>query len=201
MLNIILCDDDKNDREELRQNIGRYFFDRDDVVFECYKDGAELVNILENDKKLDADIIFLDIKMPVLDGIFTAQKLRKHGIKSAIIFVTKYSDWVFQGYEVHAYDYLLKPVTEKKIEKVLTRYLEELEQEEKNCFIMKRNGKRERIQLKQVEYFLSEKRKMKAVLESSCDSIEFYMKMREVEEQKRKKRSPIDLSDVIKATW
>lgn len=76
------------------------------------------------------DIIFLDIEMPEINGIETAEALRKWDVRSKIIYLTNYSNFKSHAYKVHAFDYLCKPIKEEEIYAVLNeavRYLEEAE--------------------------------------------------------------------------
>ena len=57
-----------------------------------------------------ADVALLDIRMPGMDGIETAQHLRKLEHPPAIIFTTAYDAYAVKAFEVHAIDYLLKPI-------------------------------------------------------------------------------------------
>ena len=54
----------------------------------------------------EPDILFLDIEMEGLNGMETARMLRERCRRTVIIFVTAYPDYVFQGYEVHAFHYI-----------------------------------------------------------------------------------------------
>ena len=183
MIRIIICDDDGNCREELRQIVNHILFDKIEVSFECYEDGKELVKLLEDEKEIDADIIFMDIEMPQMDGLNTARFLRKNHVDAKIVFCTKHGECALQGYEVQAYDFLVKPISEKRVERLLYRYYKEtLKDEEKYLLVYKRTRK-EWIPIKRVRYFLSDRRKIKAVMTSSKDVAEFYMKMEEVEEK------------------
>lgn len=57
-------------------------------------------------------VFFLDIQMKEMNGLDVAKKLRKEGYNGPIIFLTAFREYVFYGYEVHAMNYLLKPVKE-----------------------------------------------------------------------------------------
>jgi DNA-binding LytR/AlgR family response regulator len=57
-------------------------------------------------------VFFLDIQMKKMSGLEVAKKLRKEGYQGPIIFLTAFREYVFHGYEVHAMNYLLKPVKE-----------------------------------------------------------------------------------------
>ena len=98
MLKIIICEDNINDCEELKQTLSHLLFDREEVTFECYEDGSELVEVMERGGHIWADLIFMDITMPRLDGMKTAHILRRNDVDSAIIFITARKDMVFQGY-------------------------------------------------------------------------------------------------------
>ncbi len=58
----------------------------------------------------DYDIIFMDIRMPEIDGMETARRLRKIDDKVHIIFVTNMLKYAVHGYEVRAFDFIVKPI-------------------------------------------------------------------------------------------
>lgn len=177
MIKIIICDDDKLYREELKKLISHILFDKEDVVFECYGDGQELVNA---EAGTNADLIFMDITMPGIDGMETARILRKKKVDADIIFVTQREDMVYQGYEVRAFAYLLKNQVEKKLKDTIERYLNEYEKGKKYLFLKCAKSKK-RIALNRVRYLVSDKRKIRVVLENPSESETFYMKMSEIE--------------------
>ncbi|MFC1724531.1 LytR/AlgR family response regulator transcription factor [candidate division KSB1 bacterium] len=76
-------------------------------------------------KKLDPDVIFLDIQMPGGSGF---DLLDKFEIKSKIIFVTAYDEFAIRAFEVNALDYLLKPVNPERLHEAVER----LEKEERS---------------------------------------------------------------------
>lgn len=64
-------------------------------------------------------LIFLDIELDETSGITIAQALRKRKYHGELVFTTSYNEYVFDGYDVHALNYLLKPISYKKIERVM----------------------------------------------------------------------------------
>jgi len=60
--------------------------------------------------RCDYDTAFLDVQMPYIDGIETAHAIREKNADICIVFVTNYAEYAIKGYEVQAFDYLLKPV-------------------------------------------------------------------------------------------
>lgn len=77
------------------------------------------------------DILLLDIEMGDMDGVTLAKELRKENETVQIIFITGYSDYISEGYEVAALHYLIKPVKEEKLYTVLDRAAEKLRTNEK----------------------------------------------------------------------
>lgn len=83
-------------------------------IFE-YRSGEEFFE--KNDKTLYPafSVFFLDIQMKKMTGLDVAKKLRNEGYQGPIIFLTAFREYVFHGYEVHALNYLLKPVKEEPL--------------------------------------------------------------------------------------
>lgn len=79
----------------------------------------------------DYDILLLDIEMGEMDGVTLAKELRRENETIQIVFITGYSDYISEGYEVSALHYLIKPVKEDKLCSVLDRALEKLRTNEK----------------------------------------------------------------------
>lgn len=77
------------------------------------------------------DIILLDIEMPGMDGVTMAKWLREKNSTAVIVFITGYSDYIAEGYDVSALHYLMKPVDPDRFMEVLDRAVERLRREEK----------------------------------------------------------------------
>lgn len=99
----------------------------------------------------DYDILFLDIEMGTMDGVMLAKQLRKQNDTVQIIFVTGYSDYILEGYEVDALHYLIKPVQENKLFSVLNRAAEKLAKNEK-VLNFKVDGEMLRVPVYQIRY-------------------------------------------------
>lgn len=70
------------------------------------------------------DICLLDIEMKGMDGVTLAKKIRQGSKGVQIVFITGYSDYILQGYEVEALHYLVKPLSAEKLCIVLDRAIE-----------------------------------------------------------------------------
>jgi two-component system, LytTR family, response regulator len=80
-----------------------------EVVGECGDGSSAVQKILE----LSPDVVFLDIQMPGMDGFEVLRALPKESMP-AVIFLTAYEQHALRAFEVHALDYLLKPVNDER---------------------------------------------------------------------------------------
>lgn len=71
-------------------------------------------------------LVFMDIQMEEMDGLACAKKLREMGFNESIVFLTAFSEYVFEGYHVQALNYLLKPVSYEKVSACLNYKYQEL---------------------------------------------------------------------------
>ena len=71
----------------------------------------------------DFDLLFLDIQMAGMDGMSLAKQIRRQNEEVLIVFTTGISDYIQEGYEVEALQYLLKPLKEENVHKCLKRAL------------------------------------------------------------------------------
>lgn len=134
---IAIVDDQITARETLTELLNFWAKDRGHQVnCHTYSSGEELFP-LEN-AILNADIFFLDIKLSlgedtsIMNGIQIATELRAKGFNGEIIFLTAFTEYVFQGYEVRAFHYLLKPLTAEP----LVRCMDALTKDHSNqCYI------------------------------------------------------------------
>jgi two-component system LytT family response regulator len=84
------------------------------VVGEC-ANGFEAVKAVAEHKP---DLIFLDVQMPKLSGFDVLELI---GGETAVVFVTAYDQYAMRAFEVHAVDYLLKPIGRERFEAALER--------------------------------------------------------------------------------
>lgn len=82
------------------------------------ENGRELLELLEREP---ADVVLLDIRMPEMDGIEVAQHLQKLEDPPHVIFTTAYDDYALKAFELHAVDYLVKPIRLRRLHDALVR--------------------------------------------------------------------------------
>jgi len=118
MIRTLLVDDEKPARERLRQMLAS--FEDVEVIAEAV-DGEEAV---EKAASLSPDLVFLDIQMPGRNGLDVAASLlapRPH-----VIFCTAFDQYAIEAFDVHAVDYLLKPVNRGRLAKAVSRVRDSL---------------------------------------------------------------------------
>ena len=107
MIRVAIVDDEREYVEQLA-GFFKVYHEQNNTQFICdtYLDGIDLVS--ENSNVYD--IVFLDIDMKLLNGVDTAKKLREYNQQVVIIFLTKLAQYAIRGYEVSAFDFILKPI-------------------------------------------------------------------------------------------
>lgn len=90
-------------------------------LIEMAANGAEALALVENSCP---DIIFLDIRMPEIDGMDLARRLTGFDTVPYIVFTTAYADHAVEAFEVNALDYLLKPISSERLKATLDRLSE-----------------------------------------------------------------------------
>lgn len=111
------------------------------------------------------DVIFLDISMRGQNGMELARKIREKEKDVVLVFVTSDASYVFDGYEVGAYRYLMKPVDEKKLWEILDYARMQREVEEENYILVKKDSQSVRVNLNDVLYMEAQKHYVNLYLE------------------------------------
>ncbi|WP_044363608.1 LytR/AlgR family response regulator transcription factor [Vibrio fluvialis] len=79
------------------------------------------------------DIVFLDIRMPKLDGMALANKLKGLIKPPLVVFVTAFDEYALRAFDTNAADYLLKPVTESRLQQCCERLQQRLQSTEQTA--------------------------------------------------------------------
>ena len=103
------------------------------------------------EEKKDFDVLLLDIEMTGMDGVELARTVRRDNEAVQIVFITGYSDYIAEGFEVSALHYLLKPVNEEKFHQVLTRAVGRLARNEP-FLTLELPGETVRVPLPEIRY-------------------------------------------------
>ena len=119
-LKAVICDDDACMREFLNSAVKEWAAGSGYAVTVSSFPSAEAF-LFEFSENKSYDVLLLDIEMPGMNGLELVRKLRAENAMLQIIFVTGYSDYISEGYDVSALHYLMKPVSREKLFSVLSR--------------------------------------------------------------------------------
>ena len=149
-MKIIICDDEEKQINELSSLLEEWLTARSlTAQISCYDSAESLLFAYEDDKAVD--ILLLDIQMGGMDGVSLA-KIIRHGDKGVqIVFISGYTEYILDGYDVEALHYLLKPVSQDKLFTILDKALDKLAYNERAIFI-NHNGENIRIPLHEIRY-------------------------------------------------
>ena len=151
MLKIAIVEDENEAAERLKKLIKIYAEDKKiDINLKVFN---EPVCFLEC--KSYFDIVFLDIEMPGMNGVNVARRLREYDEEVVIVFVTNLPGFVFNGYEVAALDYILKPINGLRLKTVLNRAMKYVESKAVRDIILKTTGGIKRVTSKAVLYVIA----------------------------------------------
>ena len=186
-MKIAICDDEKPIRDYIEKCVRVV---NPDAVVEQYEDASDMVSA-----RFDADILFLDIQMPGMDGMKAARILRTTGNKTIIVFVTAVEEYVFQAFDVGAVQYIVKPFDRSKLVETIKRAIAladerrsveaalaetKDDEEEGKSFLIKSGGVNRRIILADIMY--AEVLEHRIILHmKDREQIEYYGKMSDLE--------------------
>jgi two-component system LytT family response regulator len=126
-ISTVIVDDEPLARKGLSLRLAE--FDNIDIVGEC-KNGIEAVALIP---QVRPDLVFLDIQMPGLNGfqvINKLQELKQH--IPLIVFVTAFDSYAIKAFDVHALDYVLKPVDGRRLKDAVDKVKLTLERKQQD---------------------------------------------------------------------
>ena len=116
-MNIDIIEDSGQELSLLERCLQSYLSSRQVYrVIDTYTSGEAF---LENWPSKSYDLIFLDILMEGISGIEVARKIRETDSECLLIFISSSKEYALQGFEVRAFDYLLKPLSEERFQKTM----------------------------------------------------------------------------------
>lgn len=175
MFNIAICDDEETLIDELKENLIKYAAETNkEFCFFIYHDGSELLQ----EYRSDYDLIFMDIKMEKLNGLKTAEEIRKMDSTVGLIFLTSLKKYVWRGYEYGAVNYLLKPVKYSVLKMELDRYFARYQGKDEPYMSFQNDSGKYKVLYKNLCYAETEKRNV--VLHFEGQQQRIYKNMKEV---------------------
>lgn len=160
-MKVLIVDDEAPARDRLKRLL------QDKPDYEVVAEAANGMEAIQQFNRTQPDIVLLDIRMPVMDGIEAAQHLANQDTPPALIFTTAYGDHALQAFETHAIDYLLKPIRRERLDEALaatqrtnraqvTQVAEEAHPEGRSHICVRQRGNLELIAVEDIHYFFAE---------------------------------------------
>lgn len=178
MIRIAICDDEKYFINQIKEILSSYNEEIDETI--CIEEFCDGVMLLD---KYDCrfDIVFLDIKMPYMDGVQVAEKIRNKDKNVTIIFLTSLLGRAVDGYKVNAANFLIKPVDKKKLKREIDEWIERKRMKKQECLIIENTNGQFRIPISSLRYIETYNRNL--LLHTENQSIICYKKLKELKEK------------------
>lgn len=139
MNRIAIIEDNPTEANRLKKMLERYSEENKVTMgIICFNNAFDFLN----EYKANYDIIFMDIDMPLINGMEAAAKLREKDRTTILIFVTNMANMAEKGYEVEAFDFIVKPVSYENISMKLKRVFRKLIQKNEKKVIILSKGNR-----------------------------------------------------------
>lgn len=152
-MKIILCEDEVSQQEWMREAILEWQKTSGiPVTLNIYASGEEL--FFKQDEWTDADTIILDVELKEMNGMEVARAIRKLDAKVPLFFATGYEKYVFEGYEVGAVSYIMKPIDKAKLFQTLDK-VKAMSAEKEQCLLLEDSAETKRIYLRDIMYIES----------------------------------------------
>ena len=117
-LRVAVIDDEAPARNRLRDLLGDV---SEMLPLELVGEAENGMKLLELMEKQPVDVVLMDIRMPEMDGLEAARHLQKLDEPPHVIFTTAYDDYAISAFELHAIDYLVKPIRLRRLHDALAR--------------------------------------------------------------------------------
>ncbi len=149
MFNVAIVEDEEEPVKNMLECFERYRKEYN-VAFHptVYKDAEKFLT----NYRAQFDIVFMDIEMPVINGMTAARKLREMDRVVALVFITNISRYAIEGYAVDALDYILKPLTYPAFVLKIRKIINYCNRREKKYFYIVRAGTEIKLEIDDILY-------------------------------------------------
>ncbi len=148
-MRIAICDDDKVCRDAAKAQIDKWLsmssISSQILIFNSGND------LIKESRCNPIDIIFLDVVMPLVNGIDTAKEIRAFDDRTKIIFMTFSKEFAIDSYKVEASNYLLKPVDYDELSKALDKATQQLKKTQSSIVVHTADGFK-KVYFNEIEY-------------------------------------------------
>ena len=175
MIKIAVCDDNTLFLSQIKSCLEQWNSGGEPLLITTFTDGDALIQTHGADP---FDIIFLDVVMPLLNGISAAGEIRETDRLVKIVFLTSSPEYALDSYRVKASDYLLKPVRQEALFHTMDELFRELRRETRSI-ALRTPGAVYRVELDKIEYMEAQNKRVLFALTDgrtmvSVDPLYFY---------------------------
>ncbi len=137
MIRICILEDESSALKQTENLLNRYASaEGKELRISAYTSPVDFLESRNN----QYDIILLDIEMPYYNGLEVAQRIRKADENVILIFITNLAQYALKGYQVQAYDFLVKPISYPQIATLLSRVVRKIEQQQQEYHLTVRTS-------------------------------------------------------------
>ncbi len=147
---IAICDDMEEDVKYISSAVNKWA-EKENITVDIEMFPSAESFLFRYAEQKAFDILLLDVEMPSMNGVELAKRIRKENDAVQIIFITGYTDYISEGYEVSALHYLVKPLSETKLFEVLNRAVLKIRKNEKSLYLSL-SGEMVRIPIYEIKY-------------------------------------------------
>lgn len=188
-----ICDDEKPIRSYIRKLIEQQ---EEGCAVTEFSSGEELLDYLEAPDHRPIDLLFLDISLSGTDGVDVARQVRRQAAETRhsfweglplIIFVTGYAEYMPEAFDVHAFQYIVKPVQEADFVRIFGQAVQACRQlagrqtKKKKEILLKNGSVTRKFSLDEIYYIEGNNRKVIVCLPH--EKIECYAKLADLEKE------------------
>lgn len=176
MLKIAVCDDEELSASIIEEYIHEYQFELYQI--DVFNSSSTLIQAIKNSSQYT--IYFLDIEIDKVSGIDVAKVIREYDVSAFIVFVTSFKEYMGEVFQVHTFDYILKPVSKEKIHELLDK-VSYISNTNKKQFVYSINNIKHYVSFGEIIYF--EKLKRQTIIHTQAGKTIFYMNTNQILDQ------------------